>query len=80
MGSRRFYIRRNTMNLGNMEIEYKVEATVNLGNFSNVKPQYRVLVHVPEGYTPDQVRAELKRLVDGWLEEDIAEYKDELGK
>lgn len=55
----------------NVRVEYSVESTINLGNFQNVRPGYRVSADVPEGGTPSETRLMLKTLVDGWLEADI---------
>ena len=63
----------------NVRVEYSVEATINLGNFQNVKPGYRVSADVPEGSHPAEVREKLKALVDPWLEADIAQYREEAG-
>lgn len=61
--------------LENVRIEYHAEVTINTGNFSNVKPGYALSADVAPGTNPDDARAELKRLVDGWLEEDIDEHR-----
>lgn len=66
------------MKLTNVRVEYTVEATINTGNFQNVKPGYRVSVDVPEGMHPEEARAKLKALVDPWLEADITEYQQEM--
>ena len=64
----------------NVRVEYVVEATINIGNFQNVKPGYRVSADVPDDQHPGEVRAKLKALVDPWLEEDIEQYQRELGE
>lgn len=61
-----------------VRVEYIVEATINTGNFQNVKPGYRVSADVPDGVHPNEVRARLKTLVDAWLEEDIDQYREEV--
>jgi len=66
------------MKLTNVRVEYTVEATINTGNFQNVKPGYRVSADVPEGMHPEEARAKLKALVDPWLEADITEYHQEM--
>lgn len=58
----------------NVRVEYAIDATINTGNFQNVKPAYKVSADVPEGEHPDQTRAMLKALADRWLEEDIAQH------
>lgn len=64
-------------NAKNLRVTYIVEATINTGNFQNVKPGYEVSADVPEGVHPSVVRAELKALVDPWLEADIAEHRED---
>lgn len=61
----------------NVRVEYSVEATVNVGNFENVRPGYRISGDVPEGVNPNEVRAKLKAVADAWLEQDIVEIKEE---
>jgi hypothetical protein len=57
-------------------VEYRNEVTINIGNFENVKPGYTVRASVSEGEDVNSVRAKIKARVDGWLEEDIKEHKD----
>ena len=61
----------------NVRVEYSAEATVNVGNFENVKPGYRISADVPEGQNPTLVRDRLKRVVDAWLEQDVIAIKEE---
>lgn len=63
--------------LTNVRVEYIIDATINLGNFQNVKPGYRVSADVPDGVHPNEARAKLKALVDPWLEEDIDQHRSE---
>lgn len=61
----------------NVRVEYSAEATVNLGNFENVKPGLKVSADVAEGEsTKDVVRA-LRELVDSFIEHVVAEAKAE---
>lgn len=62
----------------NVRVEYWQEATINTGNFENIRPGYRVSADVPDGVHPSEVRNKLKALVDGWMEADFNEYKAEL--
>lgn len=55
----------------NVRVEYTVESTVNTGNFTNVKPGYKISADVPNGVHPQVVRAELKQLADEWIEQDV---------
>ena len=64
----------------NVRVEYSVEATINIGNFENVKPGYRISADVPEGTSPTAVRAKLKATADAWLEQDIVEHKEEASR
>lgn len=61
----------------NIRVEYSVEATINLGNFENIRPGYRISAEVPEGSNTREVRAQLKALADGWLEEDFEAIRAE---
>lgn len=62
----------------NVRVEYTNEATVNTGNFQNVKPGYKIAADVEEGVHPNEARAALKALVDTWLEEDVNQIQEEL--
>lgn len=62
----------------NVRVEYSMEATINTGNFENVRPGYKVSADVPDGVHPNDVREKLKALVDGWLEADFEQIKAEL--
>ena len=64
----------------NVRVEYIVEATINIGNFQNVKPGYRVSADVPDDQHPNEVRAKLKALVDPWLEEDVDTFRREMSE
>lgn len=64
----------------NIRVEYSVEATVNLGDFQNVRPGYKLSATVPKGAKASEIRAQLKSLADKWLSEDIEEHnKDRRG-
>lgn len=62
----------------NVRVEHHVEATINLGNFQNVKPGYIISADVPEGVHPSEVRDKLKTLAQQWLGDDIDEYRAEM--
>lgn len=64
----------------NVRVEYIIEATVNTGNFQNVKPGYRVSADVPDDQHPSDVRAKLKALADAWLEEDVNTIQREMNE
>lgn len=59
----------------NVRVEYHIEATVNVGNFQNVKPAYTISADVPEGTSPSAVRAKLKATADAWLEQDVEQHR-----
>lgn len=59
--------------LANVRVEYALEATINIGNFQNIKPGYVLSADVPEGMHPTEARNYLKSLVEKWLEEDVEE-------
>lgn len=64
----------------NVRVEYSNEATVNTGNFQNVKPGYSVSADVPDDQHPNDVRAKLKALVDGWIEADVDAIRREMNE
>jgi hypothetical protein len=64
------------MKLEDLKVEYDIEATVNTGNFENVKPGYRVSATVPKDSTADEVREYLRKLADAWLEQEIEEIRN----
>lgn len=64
----------------NIRVEYSIESTINTGNFQNVKPGYKLSADVPEGDHPGVTRDMLKRLADGWIEQDIAEHVKEMNE
>lgn len=59
----------------NVRVSYSISATINLGNFENIKPEYEISADVPDGVNPAVVREKLKRIVDSWLEQDVIEHK-----
>lgn len=61
----------------NVRVEYGVDATVNLGDFENVKPGLRVSADVAEGEDTKAVVRELRELVDSFIEHVVAEAKAE---
>ena len=67
----------NDIKLTGVRVEYSVEATINTGNFTNVKPGYRISADVPDGVSPSLAREKLKHTVDTWLEQDIAEHAED---
>jgi len=65
------------MKLKNVRVEYTVEATINTGNFTNVKPGYRLSADVPDGVDPEEARQFLKATANTWLEQDVDEINEE---
>lgn len=67
--------------LTDVVVEYHSEVTINIGDFQNVKPGYRLsgtLIGEPTKEDLTEARLKLKVVVDGWLEEDVKEHKAEL--
>lgn len=65
--------------LKDVVVEYHNEVTINLGNFQNAKPGYRLSGTLEGGATKadiDDARAKFKSVVESWLEEDVKEYKE----
>ena len=62
----------------NIRVEYSIEATVNIGDFQNVRPGFTLSADVPEGASPTAVKNRLKQTADAWLDQRIAEIKEEL--
>lgn len=62
----------------NVRVEHHVEATINLGNFQNVKPGYSISADVPDGVNPSEVAVKLRALTEKWLLEDIDNYRAEM--
>lgn len=62
----------------NVRVEHHVEATINLGNFQNVKPGYVLSADVPDGTHPSDVATKLRGLAEKWLMEDIDRYRAEM--
>lgn len=60
----------------NVRVEYSVEATINMGDFQNVKPGYKLSADVPDDTHPNAVRDKLKALADAWLDQDIDEFSE----
>ena len=57
-----------------MKIAYSISATINIGDFQNVKPEYSVEMETSRE-TVEADRALLKSKVNQWLDEDIQEIK-----
>lgn len=68
----------NENGLSNVRIEYRNDATVNTGNFQNVKPGFSVSADVADGVHPSEAKKRLVALVDAWLEEEVASIQAEL--
>jgi hypothetical protein len=68
----------NENGLSNVRIEYSNEATVNTGNFQNVKPGFSVSADVADGVHPTEAKKRLVSLVDAWLEEEVAAIQADL--
>lgn len=67
--------------LTDVVVEYHNEVTINVGNFENVKPGYRVSGTLAGKATKadlEDARAKLQAVVDGWLEADVEKIREEL--
>lgn len=58
-----------------IQVTYNVDATVNLGNFENVKPHFGMTVTLEDGEKPDEVFNKIKTFVDGLLEDEVGSIK-----
>lgn len=56
-------------------VVYSVDATVNTGNFENVKPHYGMQVTLEEGETPAEAFDKIKAVCDGFLEAEVGSIK-----
>lgn len=63
------------MALENVRVEYSADATVNLGNFENVKPGLKIAADVPEGGSIKDTVNELVELVDSFITHAVNEAK-----
>lgn len=59
----------------NVRVEYRVDATVNLGNFENVKPGITLSSDVAEGESTKDVIKELAELGDSFIQHQVNEAK-----
>ena len=59
----------------NVRVTYRIGATVNTGDFNNIKPEFEISADVPDGTNPAEVKDRLKRVADAWLEETVAELR-----
>lgn len=64
--------------LSNIRIEYSTEATVNIGDFQNVRPGFKVSADVADGSSPTEAKKLLVGLVNDWLEAEVASIREEL--
>lgn len=61
--------------MNNIRITYNVDATVNLGNFENVKPHYGMSAVLEQGEDPTAAFEKIKTFVDALLEAEIGSIK-----
>lgn len=62
----------------NLRVTYHNEATINTGNFQNVKPGFTLSADVPAGASPTEVAQKLERTVEAWLDATVQRYREEL--
>lgn len=56
-------------------VEYSVEATVNVGNFENVKPGYKISTNVREGEHPNDAIKRCEDIADKWIVRKVDEIR-----
>lgn len=61
----------------NVRVEYSVEATVNTGDFQNVKPGFKVSATLEDNEKPHEVKAKLVKAVDQWLEVEVNRIRND---
>lgn len=59
----------------NIVVTYAVDATVNLGNFENVKPHYAMSAELDDSENPTEAFDKIKTFVDSLLEAEIGSIK-----
>lgn len=57
-----------------LEITVTNGVTVNIGDFQNIRPEYTLKATLEDGVNPSEIRAKFKKVIEAWLEDDIAEY------
>jgi hypothetical protein len=62
----------------NIRVGHSMEATVNTGDFSNVKPGYSISAEVEEGESPSEVKKRLHTVVEKWMNEELSEIQRDL--
>lgn len=66
------------VNLTNVKVTYSVDATINVGNFENVKPHFSITADVEDGGNPKEAFLKIKGLCDALLAEEYAATKARL--
>lgn len=61
-----------------VRIEYSIEATINTGNFENVKPGYKASATLDEGEDRNAAAAKLTKYVESLLERKVDEIQADL--
>lgn len=56
------------------EIKIRVAngATINIGDFQNLRPEYEIQVTLADGVNPDEAKDKLQKKIDDWLESYVA--------
>lgn len=62
----------------NVRVEASTEATVNIGDFQNVRPGFKISADVEEGEKVFEVKNKLVETITAWLEAEVAAIKAEL--
>jgi len=55
----------------NVRVTYRIGATINMGDFNNIKPEFEISADVPNGVSPTEVKNKLVTTAEAWLEANI---------
>lgn len=61
-------------------VEYSLEVTVNIGNFENVKPGFKIITDVPDGEHPEVTKQRCEATVNQWMDEAVQEIRSVMGR
>jgi hypothetical protein len=62
----------------NVRVEASIDATVNIGDFQNVKPGFKISADVEEEEKVFEVKDKLVNTISSWLETEVQKIRDEL--
>lgn len=61
------------------QVEYSLEVTVNIGNFENVKPGFKIIADVPAGEHPEATKKRCEDTVNAWMDEAVKNIRSVMG-